>query len=251
MEKLTCDLCGSKEFTEVDGYYVCIVCGMKYKIGSQMAQPTISKTEVQTKEPTIEKTRVSKPSSVNGNVEQYNKLALEALNNKDSNKVYEYCEEAHKIDNSNSQAWYLEATGINFNNTWNKNNIDLSIKAAVNAVNFYDGNERSSYAEALYNSIKQAIYHLRNSANSYDNKVACAYINHAMEMLLSALTQIPFLSETFLKEEVVRIKKECEESQNSILPRNRLLYDAYCVLNNNIDYGTYIEEQLKKNGLLI
>lgn len=31
MQKIKCENCGSRDFTQVDGYYVCDYCGTKYK----------------------------------------------------------------------------------------------------------------------------------------------------------------------------------------------------------------------------
>lgn len=180
-------------------------------------------------------------------IEKYLDLAVKAIQGQNSDQVEQYCHAALEIDPQNSRAWELEARGLLFQSTLQKNKILQAIGAAANAVNYTAGN-KEQLAESLYTSIYEYITGLLNIAIiKMPTMYAPQYVRECMNYYGALLSGIPSLPKSKIESELRKFAAMDNESKRAIMPKNRLIYAAHATKPS---WEEQFRVLLKQKGIL-
>lgn len=180
-------------------------------------------------------------------IEKYLDLALKAIQGQNSDQVEQYCQAALEIDPQNSRAWELEARGLLFQSTLQKNKIIQAIGAAANAVNYTTDN-KEQLAESLYTSIYEHITGLLNIAIvRMPTMYAPQYVLQCMNYYGALLSGIPGLSKAKIESELKKFAEMDAESKKAIMPKKRLIYAAHATKPG---WEEQFRALLKQKGML-
>lgn len=180
-------------------------------------------------------------------IEKYLDLAIKAIQGQNSDQVEQYCQSALEIDPQNSRAWELEARGLLFQSTLQKNKVIQAIGAAANAVNYASDN-KEQLAESLYNSIYEHITGLLNIAIvRMPTMYAPQYVLQCMNYYGALLSGIPGLPKAKIESELKKFAEMDAESKKAIMPKKRLIYAAHAMKPG---WEEQFRALLKQKGML-
>jgi len=180
-------------------------------------------------------------------IEKYLGLAIKAIQGQNSDQVEQYCQSALEIDPQNSRAWELEARGLLFQSTLQKNKVIQAIGAAANAVNYASDN-KEQLAESLYNSIYEHITGLLNIAIvRMPTMYAPQYVLQCMNYYGALLSGIPGLPKEKIESELKKFAEMDAESKKAIMPKKRLIYAAHAMKPG---WEEQFRALLKQKGML-
>ena len=162
-------------------------------------------------------------------VERYLSLALDAIKSNNSDLVEKYCETVLQQDPENSKAWEYEARGLLFNSSLRTNKVPQAINAAINAVNYYNGN-KTELAESLYDNIYSHITGLLLNAVSMPvlaGNAGITYVTLCFGYYHDLIVGIPYLTIQKINAELFRFARMDEESRKAIMPKKRYIYASH------------------------
>ena len=153
MKKLTCELCGSSEFTKnSEGFFVCDFCRTKYT--PEQAQKMVVEGSV-TVDRSSEATRLIV-------------LAEESLKHQNPSEAYDYASRALEINPESGPAWLCKGRAAGWSSTIQNFRLEEVIGAFFNAEKFTPEESRQALREECaleMNKIASAVYTLsRNHA---------------------------------------------------------------------------------------
>lgn len=157
-------------------------------------------------------------------------LAIKGIQGQNSDQVEKYTSNVLEIDPTHSRAWELQARGILFGSTLRSNKIPQATSAAVNAIEYYQGENKAELAISLYDSIAAHINGLLSIAiNQMPVMYAPQYVAQCMNYF-GPLLCLPCLPKEKLAKELSAFDKAEEESKKAIMPKKRMIFASHATL---------------------
>jgi uncharacterized Zn finger protein (UPF0148 family) len=103
MKQLTCEICGGTDLCKQEGVFVCQSCGTKYSVEEARKMMV---------DETADATRETAAADETVKVENYLRMASEAIDSGNDTESENYCNQALEIDPKNYFAWLFKAKAV-------------------------------------------------------------------------------------------------------------------------------------------
>lgn len=238
MKQLVCELCGGTNLVKDGGMFICQSCGCKYSL--EEARKLITEGDFESTSATRDDDSIKKQAQV----DDYIKMAKSALDSNDVDGVISYCDKILDIDHDSFDAWTLRAKAIAGTSRLTDMKIPSALTAAKRAVELAPDIKKYDVAEDVYLSIKGYITGLIHLTPKVPATMGRSYAHTIIQHWLSLLLGIPFLSKSLLEAEIADCKELCDISSNTLVPKGRIVYDAWNQFNNGVRYDKSFSEAL-------
>ena len=195
MKAIKCELCGSNELIKKDGEYECQYCHTKYTLEE------------------AKKLLVEVSGDVNiknmGNVENYVKIARNALKSNNNEEAENYCNKIIEIDAENYEAWIMKGEVAGWQSTIANDRILESINCFENGIKFAPEDKKEEIKEETTEKLKKLLLAFANLAcEHYNNYPSADNATSIMDVISKILNAIEDFSKI--------VKNNFSETLNTI-----------------------------------